>query len=875
MRYQQVSGDLQSGLRMRGFEYRQESLSLTVDRLELRVDLGLWPPAVTVHYLQLESLELRAATATEPGAAPLPEQWLPALSLPVPVTFRQLRVERIAWYAEPGAAPFEVRNLSLSADWRRVLELHGAEAIIDSSRWHGDIAFGLEAPHELDLDLRLTVPAAEEAGLPHPLEIHATASGDVKRSRWEVALADPGLIVAGEIRDLLGEANWDVQLTAARLQWPLAGADPTLTLDEVLASSYGTFADYGLELDAVIGGAGIPALKGRLVGTGNGSGLGIEALDLEGDALQLEGTGRVAWQASPQLRATLDVLRLAPGAWLPWWGEAEPARGRVELAWKDQRLDIEGLDLVAPGAFESLQGSGSLDFTEGSVAAQLGWRTLSWPPAADEPYVSSADGRATLGGRLDDWVIEGELALSGPGFPPGRLQVSGTGDGDSLHLEVPGGTVLDGRLAGSVDVAWQPDVRWAVVAQLDRLATAPLVPAMPGRVSGEISVRGRPQPSVTEIDLADLHGVIRERQVRASGSIALREGQVFASDLRLRSGSSSITLEGRMEGPEGLAFTASIETLADFLDGAAGSFAGSGLVSTDPAKPIVRLDGRGQSLSWGGSSISELVAATEQHAGGALRVELRGVELGETRVERLSLLSSGERPLDRLELDASLAESRIDLQLDGRVNDWQALLDRGWSGRLQTLRLDGGSLGFIALEQPVDLSLNGGALALAPACFVGSREGRLCLESTWQHRGERALEASLEDVSPNLALSLLGSDFAFTQLLSGSLEWRQQPGAQAAAEARLQVSAGEIIERGEEETLISTGPGLFGFEVADGRLLEGRLDIPITGAGGISADFSVPDLSDGLGSLVQGRLLMNMASIEPVLRLFPGIEGTS
>ena len=51
--------------------------------------------------------------------------------------------------------------------------------------------------------------------------------------------------------------------------------------------------------------------------------------------------------------------------------------------------------------------------------------------------------------------------------------------------------------------------------------------------------------------------------------------------------------------------------------------------------------------------------------------------------------------------------------------------------------------------------------------------------------------------------------------------------------------------------------------------------ISSAGAGGINMDFSVPDLSDGIDSVVQGRLLVSLSSIEPILRLLPEIEGAS
>jgi len=875
LRFERVAGDLQSGLRIVGPAYRDEAMSLTADMLELRLDLGFWPPAITVHELRTGSLELRSGTTTMSAGESSPADWLPALTLPVPVEFKEVRGDRVAWSAGPAEPPIELRDLSLAAYWYRSLEVRRVDAVSGVSRWQADLSLDLQMPHALELGLRGSIEAPEASGLGQPVEFEVSGSGDANRSRWNLLVVNPGLTIAGELRDLLGTPAWDLQLEAHQLQWPLEADEPDLLLSQVVASSYGTAVEYGLEVEAAVAGAAIPIMEGKLVGSGDSTGLDIRVTHLDGEAVRLEGSGRIDWQSTLHAGAAVDILGFDPGFWLPEWGEAEPARGRLELAWADQQIDFELLELEAPGTFAALQGSGAFDLATGIVSADLEWRDLAWPPGATEPLVRSEHGGAILAGQLDEWTLSGELDLSGPDFPPGRLQVQGGGNADSLHFRIPQGAVLGGGLAGELDVTWAPDLRWAVSARVSNLATATVAPDFPGRLSGDVAVHGRSNPVVLDIEIRELSGEIRERQVRAHGSLALAAGKVDARNLLIGSGQSELTLDGRLDAPDGLAFTAQIASLADFADGAAGSFNGSGAVSVNAARPFLSLQGQGQNLVWGDSAIESLLISTAPEQGGSQRFELLGIDLGESRIERLTALTSGAKPLEHVEVEADLTDSRVELRLDGRINDWSALLDGGWTGQLQALRLDGGGLGYFELEEPAALQANGTALVLAPACFSGSREGHLCVESTWLIQGERALRASLEDVSPNLAMSLAGSDLAFTQRLSGVAEWHQRPRSQAAARVDLQISPGDVTERGEDEVIIRTGPGLFGFEVADGRLYAGNLDIPVPGSGGIDTDFSVPDMSAGLDSSVQGRIQVNLASIEPLLRLIPGMEGSS
>jgi hypothetical protein len=251
------------------------------------------------------------------------------------------------------------------------------------------------------------------------------------------------------------------------------------------------------------------------------------------------------------------------------------------------------------------------------------------------------------------------------------------------------------------------------------------------------------------------------------------------------------------------------------------------------------------------------------------RLELRDAVLDGLRMDSLTAVAGGRQPLERLDARIESSEGIVTLRLAGAMEDWSAPLARGWRGRLESLRLDRSVPGLVEkrsfeLQEPAALSLDAGGLKLAQACFGVYPAGRLCLESEWRAGAERTLFAALDDVSPNFALNLLGSDLAVTQRLSGLVDWRQQPGRPAQARVRLDVSAGAVV-LDDDEPLFETGPGLIGFELADGRLLEGNLDIPLAGGGGIDTDFSVPDFSLP-GFAGAGSLADRAHDIGPVLR---------
>lgn len=876
---QRVSGDLQSGLTIDQLSYRDTGLAVMADSVALRLNLDFWPPAVAVHHLTVG--ELRLESAAEPAESETSAaEWLPRLALPVPVAFRRVAVGRVTWSDGTAEPWIELRELSLAAKWHRDLVLRDVALEHDGSPWQAGLSFDFEPPHRLAVNVTGSVetPGRGESGSADGdsrLALRAQVSGDLEQSHWRVEVAEPALTLTGDLRQLLIEPEWDGQLSAPLLSWPPGEAEPALTLQDLVVSSYGTLADYGLEAEAHIGGIGLPAVDGRAVAAGNRSGLDLEVLHVAGEALAVEGTGRLEWTPSVDLRVDASVSRFDPELWLEAWGDAEPASGRVKFAWHGGVLEFEVSEATAPGTVEALQASGAFDADSGAVSADLAWRDLAWPPGAAEPAVVSREGRATLGGSLDAWTVRGDLQLDGPDFPEGRLVADGTGGRAGMSLQVPRGEVLGGGLSGSLDLSWAPELHWSATARLENVATGPLAPSFPGRVSGELAVSGRLEPQELQIDIKSLSGSVRGRPVQANGRLQLESGRLAARGLRIGSGRSEVTADGQLYGPDGLALDARIASLSDLADGASGSFTGSATVSLDPSRPQLRLQGDGRDLSWGETAIGRLTVSTEAAAGDRVQLELEELELGGRLIDSLSVTSAGDRPLDRLQAEMHIGERTVSLSMAGGVQDWVAPLQGGWRGRLETLRLQGPEVGLLELQSPAAIHLDARGVELAESCFEGSREGRLCVEADWRSGGEHLLRAALDDVSPNFALTLLGSEFNFSQRLTGVVEWRQQPGSTAAALVRLDVTPGEVVVRGEDQPILTTAAGVFAFEIADGRLYSGNLDIPLAGAGGIDTDFSVPDVSLGLDAPVEGRLRVNLDSIEPLLRLLPGVEGAS
>jgi translocation and assembly module TamB len=871
-----VTGDLQSGLRLNQVSYREGGLSVQADRIDARIDFDLLPPSLAVHDLEFGTLEISSESTGEEPPASISEV-LEAMALPLPIQFRKVRGERIVWLSAPDAPGWEIQPLTLSAVWFKSLKLEDLDAALAAPgmRWRGRIEVGLRAPFPLTADAGVEIESLPDMALDAPVMLAVRLDGDLQELRLEALAEEPSVALRGTIEGLLGTPSWDLQVSAERLPLPVE-SDQGVVIDRLMAGSYGRIDDYGLELEARFDDLpqwGFRGLRGRLVGAGDLDGLQIDVLDVSSDAMALEGSGRLDWSEGFSARVGVDIGRIDPAAWVAAWGEAPPVSGHLDLAWRDGRIEFTGRDLVAVGTVGRLEGSGTLDPADGRIEAALDWRDLNWPPGSTQPTLVSNEGAARVTGRVEAWNLDAEFDLTGTDLPRGRLRLRGAGDTGGMALEIPHGELLGGTLQGAVDARWAPDLSWSVSARFDDLATAPLVPGWPGRISGDANLRGRGEPLRLDVDRVDLTGTLRDQPVAARGAFRYQDGRLVAQDLNLSFADSELSLDGDLASQAGLAFEGRIESLADFLDGGAGSMGGSGTISLDPENPALALNLEGRNLAWGGYSLDSLLIGTTPGPDPELRAEARGVAFGDNEIDAFTVVTRSRRPLDEIRAEVGVADTLLAVALSGRVADWSMPLSAGWRGSLQGLRWDGDAVGWVELEEPASLSLDSQALTLAPACFRGSRQGRLCLEGGWQPQGDVLVEASLEDLSPNLALSLADSDLTFSQLLSGTVAWQQGRAAKPKATVDLTISAGEVSVEGEP--IFATGVGRFGFEIADGRLFAGNLDIPVPGSGGIDTDFSVPDLTEGLASPAQGRFQLNLRDIKPLLELVPAIEGSS
>jgi translocation and assembly module TamB len=857
-----VSGDLASGLILERLEFNDGANLIDMDRLTLEVNLDLLPPSISFETVQIESLAIQVLReASEPVNW---EAVLPGLIPPIPLHFENVGIAGLQYIDVSGEPVLVVDSIETGGSLFRELVLDRGSVTFPSKQLALSGRLNLIHPHPLTLDLSSSGET----------NIHCTMSGSLESAGIRLASESPRLQADGKLEHLLSSPQWDLEISSPLIQWPPGDDDPVVWLTSVEAQTTGRWSDYHLTLKGILGLEDLEPSRLELTGNGNEGSFTAREASLAGSSLALEAAAALSWQDQLHLELDTTLKHLDPAAWLEDWPENQFIEGKIVVEWGGQALNVSGFSLNLRDSDFAAEGHGIVDLQSGIVEAEMAWHDLSWPLDLETPVIKSDSGALSIAGQPDSWKIEGKLDVQAGELPRGQLQMSGSGNMESLELTIHEGSVLGGKFSGDLSWNWTGTQAFTATLTAGDINIGPLAPQYPGVLNAELSARGELEPFQLGVRVRSLDGKIKARPITANGGIYIEQNQLRADGLNIQWGASSLELDGDPWQRNGIAFTADIESLATFVDGISGSLSGQGILSLYSGSPLFSVRLSGERLAFGEVEIErlELQDRSEQGVGTGGDLLLTGVKIGERPIDSVSARFSGRVPLERIDVNALANDMSIELGLQGTVRDWGDPLGSGWSGLLSEFRLVQQQQFTLTLDQAAALKFNQNHFALETACFSGSRNTGMCLDSSWRSSGSADLSASLTAVPVGLLELAIDTDLEFTQILNGTLNWSRTPGSKLNGDARIEITPGAIRMTGDDEVLLNTGAGLFGFELTEGRLQRGDLDITIKNSGGIDMDFSVPDLSKGLDSSIQGRARIDLDNISQLVNIFPAFD---
>ncbi|MFU8895174.1 MAG: translocation/assembly module TamB domain-containing protein [Gammaproteobacteria bacterium] len=664
-------------------------------------------------------------------------------------------------------------------------------------------------------------------------------------------------------------------------------------------------------------------------------------LRLEGGIADSRIMGHFTWPAQVAGRIDLEAqlgwlenvlrlrhleLRLQDGAQLTAAGRFEPGDepaaeftvDGVDLGWPlgetVHQVEVPRFTLRGSGAGDQWDVTATARARQGELPEVDIDTTLQWADAlltVERLEIASLDDtlHLTAHGSLDtaddrlDYRISAAARADLPDYPRLDATLTATGDAQGLRVETLTAQLLDGTVAGAGRIAWTGDEAADFHLEFTGLDPATLAPGWPGRLAGQLELRGLPTaPDGLELTLHSLRGELRSLPVDATASLNISDEVYLLRELSLAVGGASLQADGRLD-PATVRFEAALEApaLDDFDAAARGELSATARIDGPRSAPRIALAASGSRLRWQNNRARAVRIEGMVDASGAepsnILAELDGLALAPGPGMQVRLAADG-LPGDHhlhLQIDRQRPGQQFILALRG------ALADQRWEGQLTELSLAEEEQPVWALQSPADLIVDAAAVALHDACMDGTL-GLLCVDADWRREGPWRGSATLAELDLGPLSDWLGAGLSASGVVTGEIEVQADEKMFRRLSGGLELTVGDLRVASEETAPLLSWDGgrleLDGDEdearlrlrldLAEGDRLDGRLavgwnadDPPLDGQLdaelqrlGLIAEL-VPDLADLRGRATATASLSGTFAAPVLAARFEWQDGTA
>ncbi len=562
----------------------------------------------------------------------------------------------------------------------------------------------------------------------------------------------------------------------------------------------GNLDDYHLNLNTQITTPHLPNSLQSLLLSGHGNQQQFQLDSLATDLLQgsLNATGYIQWQpvVTAQLQLQTNDLFLQE-IWADW---PTPLRlnGQLLANWHDEQLTLTQLKLDIPQTQTHLSLHGESQFIEKIPKFDLScsWQNAQWP-LQGESQLHSQQGKFNLTGTLENYRVELTMLLAGKEMPKSHWDGQGLGNLHHFQLTKLQGQLLNGQVALTGQVDWQPEVNWDLKLTGQQLDPGQQWSEWPGQLAIDLQTQGQKQLDKLKFSLQikQLDGKLRNYPLQLQTQFSVENEHYQVKQFTFRSGQAQLRLEGDVGRKNSqLTWQLEVPKLSMILPNSQGQLYGEGKVLGTLKTPYVTANLRGSSLSFKEFALSEVQAnmglGLRETDEVRLDIEARGVQSGTRMIEKIMIQGHGQTNAHVLQLQMLSGTEQLSVQLQGGMVPFQQ-----WSGRLQQGELKTGQWGIWKLNQEVILSLSAVKVNVPLVCLESVQsKSQMCLELGWSRWSTQRAQFKLLAFPLSLLTGLLPEEYEteITGELTGNLLAIVDPKGTLQGNLEVQISPGQV-----------------------------------------------------------------------------------
>ena len=872
----QIDGDFSSGFNISNLSFSNESIQVLTNGLNVSVDLDLIPLSLTIETMELVDVRIRLKDGDRNENTPELEiaELLAALRLPVKVNVARLRIDGLSLTNGTDSTPWTLSSLTLTGSLKDRLVVEQLAIVSEFGNASADLSMDLSMPYTT----RLSASASNVAALTEAFDASdftATLDGDNDNVDFAITSAGSEVKLFGKVGDVLGNPNFDVNVRSPTVIWPLQLGVSVLTVTDITAKLQGTIDSFAAEANAQLEFENSGPVAISIKGSALSQQFVFDDVQLQGDRVRANASGSVGWNDSLVVSATSEIGRLDPQFLIESWPAGFPVNGVLEFDWQKQNIQVRKLELEIDSAGTNVQASGEISTVDGVVDGTLLWSNLRWPLNVDVAAIKSSSGEVSIAGKPSAWSAKGQFAVQAANLPAGSVTASANGDLDSVDIDLSDSAIFCGSIGGHASFNRGDQDQFAAIMDFSNLRIDWLWPEWPGDLTGSLEVDGDFDPLRVDINIADMHGTLREQAAFGNGGVSVAEGNVEFSALNINHGESTISVDGNAFSSSGVEFEFALHDLQSYIEDASGTAKGRGTLSLDGDKPYVRINAVAKNVAFENMQIDAINVSDKSAESGALidqRLTVSGLMIADNVIDEVLVSVTGDPANHDITASVVTEFGDLDVGVEGMLANWRNPTTLSWQGTLKLLDVDVTDTLRAGLENPAALAVSTNAAKLEPACLMSEKDERLCVGWSWAEQNGNEGNVSLTDFSLDVPLAFAGSEIEVTQKMSGEIRLRRNAEGLLNGVADLKLSPGLIRSRSDPDLSTDTDAGAMGFAIENGNLGSGYFDLPFPGLGVIDIDFSVNDLHLGTDSQLSGAAIVDLTDMGLLANVFPFID---
>jgi len=551
----------------------------------------------------------------------------------------------------------------------------------------------------------------------------------------------------------------------------------------------------------------------------------------------------------------------------PLQGKGE-AKGNV----KEFRIDHQLIEPALVGT------RGTVRLAEGTPTFDLngGWSKVQWP-LTGEATVESADGQYQISGRVNAYQLHLRTALTGTNVPTGLWKLDAVGDQNGATLQAIEVDTLDGKINGHGEIAWQPQIQWALALNGSKLNPGNRWPDWKGEIGFRLDTRGawsKKGPS-GRLQLAELRGKLRGYPVKADANLAVDQNSYNIQALHVQSGEAEVTAAGTLRENWNLRWKVQAPDLAALLPNAAGRLSAGGKVRGARLLPTISVQAQGASLRWTDTKVRQIeidgLIDLQDKINSSLQIEADGIDASGQKITRLEVKGEGRLSQHAIQVDLRTDAQRASIRLQGGVEG------KEWKGALTQSVLQDQRFGKWTSDQPIPMALATSAVQVEKGCWVQG-SARFCIAGRWQQQQGWQTEGRAEHIPLAFAKPWLPPEVTLSGTLDGEWSALERDGQLQFKTAWTPPPGKLAYQMTKEESItIPYQDGLLQAELNEG-ILRSKAQLTLTGYGAFQSTVTLSPIgldANWRESRMEGTVQAHLDQLEPITAFFPTITQVS